>query len=199
MCGGSDSATRQASAAEEERKRQVRQATAAIESAFGSKSRQQQLDDFIAALRGEFTADARQQKERTDRRAKFNLARSGLTGGSAAADLKVRIGDEYQKGLLKSERLAQGSLSDLIAADERSKQNLISLAQGGADVSTAARNAASALQSNLKGAQASSLVNDLGDIFADTRGVLTNAELAAERRRGLRESQVYADPFSRGS
>lgn len=199
MCGGTDKATKQAAAAEEERKRQVAQATSAIESAFGSPSRQKQLDEFIQSLRGEFQTEAERLKKDTARRAKFSLARSGLTGGSAAADFGVRLGRDFQGGLLEGERLAQGSLSDLVSADEASKQNLIALAQGGAGVSTAARQAASALQSNLSGARSRSSVASLGDIFSDASSVLTTAEEAAARRRGLKESQVFADPFSRGS
>ena len=198
MCGGRDRATTAAQTAEDARKKQVTDATAAIERAFGGAPRQRQLDEFISALRGEFTTEAGRQKTLVDRRAKFSLARSGLTGGSAAADVKVDIGRQFQTGLLESERLAQGSLADLIAADQRSKLNLIGLAQGGASVSDAARNAATALQSNIAGARAGTAVTSLGDIFAATSDVSKSAEEAAQRRRGLEESQVFAPPFSRG-
>ena len=199
MCGGSDKATRAAAEAEKARKKQVADATAAIERAFGGTARKGQLSNFINALRGEFTTEAGRQKTLADRRAKFSLARSGLTGGSAAADVKVDIGRQFQTGLLESERLAQGSLADLVAADERSKLNLIGLAQGGGSVSAAARNAATALQSNIAGARAGTAVTSLGDIFASTAEVSKSAEEAAQRRRGLEESQVFAPPFSRGT
>lgn len=198
MCFGGDKATTAAATAETARKKQVADATAAIERAFGGKGRKDQLSDFINALRGEFTTEAGRQKTLADRRAKFSLARSGLTGGSAAADVKVDIGRQFQTGLLESERLAQGSLADLVAADQRSKLNLIGLAQGGASVSDAARNAATALQSNIAGARAGTAVTSLGDIFAATSDVSKSAEEAAQRRRGLEESQVFAAPFSRG-
>lgn len=198
MCGGSDKSTRAAQTAEDARKKQVTDATAAIERAFGGQARKGQLEDFINALRGEFTTEAGRQKTLADRRTKFSLARSGLTGGSAAADVKVDIGRQFQTGLLESERLAQGSLADLVAADQRSKLNLIGLAQGGGSVSSAARNAATALQSNIAGARSSTAVSSLGDIFAATSDVSKAAEEAAQRRRGLQESQIFADPFSRG-
>lgn len=199
MCGGSDKATKAAAEAERKRQIQVANATNAIEAAFGGEGRQAQLDEFINALRGEFTTEAGRQKKLIDRRAKFGLARGGLTGGSAAADVKVDIGRQFQTGLLESERLAQGSLSDLMAADQRSKLNLIGLAQGGASVSDAARNAATALQSNIKGARADTSVSSLGDIFASTAAVSKEAEEAAQRRKGLQESQVFAAPFSRSA
>ncbi len=199
MCGGRDDATKAAQAAEETRKKQVADATGAIERAFGGGERQGQLDDFIKALRGEFTTEAGRQKKIIDRRAKFGLARSGLTGGSTAADTKVNIGRQFQTGLLESERLSQASLSDLVAADQASKRQLTALAQGGGSVASAAQSSAAALRSNIAGARSSTAVSSLGDIFADQASVSRAAEEAAERRRGLRESQVFADPFSRGS
>jgi hypothetical protein len=174
----------------------VKDATAAIDRAFGG--RQGQLDDFVSALREEFKVDAFKQKEVADRQLKFSLARGGLTGGSAASDAGTKLGGEFQKGLLQGERRSQGALSDLRSADERSKQQLIALAQGGAGVSSSAQNAANALRTNLSGAKARGFSDGLGDIFTETRGLFTRQQEAAERRRGLRESDVFADPFSRG-
>ena len=199
MCfGGGDKATKQAASSEAARKKQVADATAAIERAFGGGGRKAQLDEFIAAIRGEFTTEAKRQKVIANRRGKFSSARAGLTGGSAAADAQVTRGTQFQTGLLESERLAQSSLSSLVSADEQSKRNLIGLAQGGASVSTAAQNAAAALRSNISSARSGTSVASLGNIFASSNEVLQSAEEAAERRRGLRESQVFADPFSRG-
>lgn len=197
MCFGSkDKASKAAQRQEDERKRQVQQATAAIDKAFGGRGAQ--LEDFVGALREEFRTDAFKQKADADRQLKFSLARGGLTGGSAAADIGTTLGEEFQKGLLGGERRSQSALSDLRSADERSRQQLIALAQGGADVSSSARSAAAAMRTNLAGAQAGGFAQGLGDIFANTRDLFTEQQEAAERRRGLRESNVFADPFSRG-
>lgn len=198
MCGGADKATKAAQTREDERQRQVASSTAAIERAFGGESRKSQLEDFVNALREQFGTEAARQRKDINRRSKFGLARSGLTGGSAAADRSVNIGREFQGGILEGERLAQSSLADLISADQRSKQNLISLAQGGASVTSAASQAGEALRSNLKSASSRTGIGSLGDIFGDLEGVLTASEKAAGRRRGLRESEIFADPFSRG-
>ncbi len=198
MCGGgSDKAAKRAERAEKERQQQVRDATAAIDRAFSG--RQAQLDDFVSALREEFRTDAFKQKDTADRQLKFALARGGLTGGSAAVDAGKTLGEEFQQGLLQGERQSQSALSDLLSADEQSRQQLIALAQGGADVSTSATNAARALQTNLAGAQARGFSQGLGDIFADTTDLFNRQIEAAERRRGLREADIFADPFSRGS
>jgi hypothetical protein len=199
MCGGRDDATKAAQETERKRQIQVANATNAVERAFGGPERQGQLDDFIKALRGEFTTEAGRQKKIIDRRAKFSLARSGLTGGSAAADVKTDIGRQFQTGLIESERLSQSSLADLIAADQASKRQLTALAQGGGSVASAAASSAAALKSNIAGARSGTAVSSLGDIFSEQAAVSKAAEEASQRRRGLRESQVFADPFSRGT
>ncbi len=107
MCGGTDPATGAAQARETSRLKQVKASTSAIESAFGSGQRKQQLKDFIAALRSRFQTEAGRQKVDIKRRSKFGLARSGLTGGSEAADRSVDIGRKFQKGIIEGERQSQ--------------------------------------------------------------------------------------------
>jgi len=197
MCGGGGGASKRAEAAEIERKRDVRRATSAIDSAFTGRGTQ--LDDFIAALREQFGAEAGRQKTIADRQLKFSLARGGLTGGSAAADVGTELGEEFQRGILKGERLSQSALADLKSADEASRARLIQLAQGGASVTSSATSAARALSSNIEGAKSSSGIESLGDIFGDVRGLFVQQQEAAARRRGLKESEVFAAPFSRVS
>jgi hypothetical protein len=198
MCGGGkDRASRAAQTAEDERQRQVRDSTAAIDRTFAG--RQGQLDEFANALRENFRTDAEKQKTVADRQLKFSLARGGLTGGSAAADAGTQLADEFQEGLLSGERKVQGSLSDLALADEGSRRNLVALAQGGASIGTSTNQAGNALRSNLASARSSGLATDLGDVFSNTRGLFVKQQEAAARRRGLQESNVFAEPFSRGS
>lgn len=199
MCGGSDKATKAAQQREDERRRQVTASTAQIESAFGSDQRKSQLQDFVNALRAKFSTEAGRQRQDINRRSKFGLARSGLTGGSAAADRSVEIGREFQGGIIEGERLSQSALSDLIAADQSSKQSLLGLAQGGASVTTAAQSAGEALRSNLAGASSRTAASSIGDIFSDLESSLVASEKAAGRRRGLSESEVFAAPFSRSA
>lgn len=197
MCGGGGDASGEARRQEEERKRQVAQGTAAIDRAFAG--RESQLTEFVNALRDEFRRDAFEQKEDADRNLRFSLARSGLTGGSAAADAGTQLGEEFTKGLLQGERQAQSSLADLRGADAAARSDLIRLVQGGANATTAATQAANALRTNLEGARASGAVRGLGDIFTRTRSLFQRQQEAAERRRGLRDAEIFADPFSRGS
>ncbi|MEE9311797.1 MAG: hypothetical protein V3V10_05220 [Planctomycetota bacterium] len=196
MCGGGGGkAAKHARTEELARKREIAAATSAIDRAFSRRG--SQLDDFVSALREQFGAEAGRQKTIADRQLKFSLARGGLTGGSAAADTGTELGEEFQRGILKGERLSQSALADLKSADEASRARLVALAQGGAGVTSSATNAANALSANIKGARSSSGIESLGDIFGDVRSLFVQQQEAAERRRGLRESEIFAAPFSR--
>lgn len=195
MCGGSNDASSEARRQEDARQAQVAASTAAIDRAYSG--REAQLEDFVAALREEFRGEAERQQGIASRQLRFGLARSGLTGGSADADAGRQLGEEFTRGILQGERQAQDALAQLRGADEASRSDLIRLAQGGADVTTAASQAARALQANIDGVRSASLVDGLGDIFGNTRDLYVRQQEAAERRRGLRESEVFANPFSR--
>ena len=148
-------------------------------------------------MREQFSTEAGEQKANIDRRSKFALARGGLTGGSVDRDTGVTLARDFQKGLLKGERLSQSALADLRASDERTRQSLIGLVQGGASATTAATSAANALSTNIAGARSNSAVDAIGDIFGNTREVFVQQEEAEARRRGLAESEIFASPFSR--
>lgn len=197
MCGGgSSSASDAAQAREDERQAEIESATSAIDAAFGNRGAQQQ--DFVRSLRAFLTGDVRKQQTVAARRSKFGLARAGLTGGSAAIGQGRTLADEFSEGLLRAERGAQGGLADLRAQDEASRLQLLGLAQTGLSSGTAAARASEAIRSNLAGASARGLQQDIGDVFGKTSDLFRSQEEAAERRRGLRESEVFADPFSRG-
>ncbi len=197
MCGnGGNRAASQARQSEGIRQLQVSRSTAAIDQAFAG--REGQLAEFVAALRENFRVDAFRQKDIADRSLKFSLARGGLTGGSVAKDTGVTLGREFQEGLVKGERQAQGAVAELRSADEASKRGLIALAQSGAGVSTAAEQAATAMRANIESARTTGLAADIGDIFTDTRKLYVQQQEAAARRKGLAESELFAEPFSRG-
>ena len=197
MCfgGGSSGASDRAEARETERLAEIERATRAIDAAFTGREGQQQ--DFVGALRDFLTADVRKQKTVADRRAKFSLARAGLTGGSTAADVGTDLGEEFTEGILGAERQSQSRLADLRASDEASRTSLLGLAQAGLSSTTAAERAASSIQSNLAGARASGFTEGVGDVFGGTAQLFKQQEEAAARRKGLRESEVFANPFSR--
>jgi len=185
MCGGgSDRAARQAAAAEAERKAEIARGTDLIDQAF--------------AARQHYTADAERQKEIADRQLRFSMARGGLTGGSAQADANTELGREFSEGLLSAERQAQVGLADLMSRDDASRMNLLALVQSGANATTAAQQAGAAMRSNIQNAKSTGMVEGLGDVFGGTANLYKQQQEAAARRRGLKEAEIYANPFMRG-
>lgn len=182
--GGNNDAQQAAQREESARQARVVDATRRIDSAFDSPGRQAQYTDFMAALRGLYRTDADKQKAVADRNLRFSLARSGLTGGSAAADARTTLGEEYSRGILDAEQRAQGGVADLRNADQQARLNLIQLANAGTGATSAATNAAAAMRANLSSAEATRRTQGLGDIFASTADTYRRQQTAAAARRG---------------
>lgn len=198
--GGAGKAQRRAEQAERERQQQIAATTARIDSIFDSPERQKQYDNFANALRAFYTEDAGRQKTIADRNQRFALARSGLTGGSAAADAGRTLSDEYNRGILDAERRTQGSLADLISSDQQSRLNLIGMAQSGLNATSAARQAAEAMRANVGNARAAGRAEGLGEIFGSTAEAYRRQNQAAETRRGYQQGLdgLYgSSPWSR--
>lgn len=177
-------AQRAAEQAEKDRQARIANTTKQINSAYDAPGRQAQYDDFLAAVRQNYTDDATRQKADVDRAQKFSLARSGLTGGSAAVDAKRTTGEEFQRGILQAEDRAQGALGDLKMADEASRLQLIQMAQSGLDASTAASRANAAISAGAQTAMSDAKAKGLGDVFGSTIKTIGAQQEAAAQRRG---------------
>ena len=198
MSGGNDSAQREAQQAEQARQAGIQRTSAGVEAAFNSPERQQQYQDFYSATRDLGMTDLNQQKTIADRNAKFALARGGLTGGSRARDVGSALGQDYVEGLLNVDRRAQGSMADLMAADQTSKNNLLSLAQSGLDLTTASQGAASALRANLQSGESTRLAGGLGDLFGTASDIKRTSEDARIRRQAeLQYGNTVYQPWFR--
>jgi hypothetical protein len=168
------------------RQGKMQEATDRVNSVFDDPRRALDLQDFINAIRENFRLDADRQKSTADRRLKFSMARSGLTGGSASADANRTLGEEYTRGLLNAENRAQEAQGDLRGQDEDSRLGIISMVRQGLDATTAASRAGAAMRSNVQAASGKALSEGLGDMFGSTAGIYKQQEEAAERRRGER-------------
>lgn len=196
MSGGNDSAQKEAQRAEQQRQAQIARTSQSIEAIFSDPSRQAQYDDVYNATRDLGMADLDRQKAQADRSTTFALARSGLTGGSRATDVGTQLGQDYINGLLTVDQKAQAAKSDFMNADQTTKNNLLSLAQAGLDITTANQNASSALQSNLEGARATGLVNGIGEVFGTAADIAKASEDERLRRQAAQQyGQTSYSPF----
>lgn len=187
------------SAAEMEAARQARISgnVADINKAYAGRGAQ--YDQYLTAVRKQLGDQLTRQQTDTSRNLKFGLARNGLTGGSAAVDSGKTLADEFSRGAIGVESKAQGAKASLQAADEASRNSLIGLAQAGGDIGDAAGQTASLLNANIGTARASDAANTLGDVFGGTAATYKSMQEAANLRRGLKDSAVYANPFTRGA
>ena len=110
-----------------------------------------------------------------------------MTGGSVAIDAGTTAGQNYNRGVVEAERLAQSGASNLRGQDESSKLNLLSLAQSGADTTTVAQQSASALRNNLLAGNAGRQTSALGDVF----GTFANQYQTSLNNAALRQQQLY--------
>jgi hypothetical protein len=95
----------------------------------------------------------------------------------------------YGEGRLKAEQQGVGAAADLRASDEKTRSNLISLAQSGLDTGTAASMAAGQMAAAADAAKANANAATVGDTFGNlSQAYLTNKVLQARYPNGLPQS-----------
>lgn len=181
--GTNNSASNAAAAADAQRQNNINQSIGQINAAYGSPTRQAQIDAFGQNLNKYYTGQANEQEANSARNLKFAEARSGLTGGSANVDANTQLSKDYTKALLQASQLAQGGKASLEQADINSKNNLISLAETGANIGSIPGQVATAQKASLDSAQNYGNANALGNIFAGTAGIYQTEQNAAANRK----------------
>ncbi len=162
-------------AAEIERQRQERaqQAIDAINKVFDDADREALYQSHRDVVYDMNTQEVERQAAEMERANRFALARNGLLGGSVDVDSATELNRRTNEGLSKAGGIADAAMSDLMAADENTRSNLVSMATAGTDATTAAQLASSGLKQNMESAAADKAVATVGDLF----GSLANAYL----------------------
>lgn len=137
--------------------------------------RQKLYDEQKAAVYELNTKEVDRQATEAERANRFGLARTGLLGGSADIDSNAELNRRTNEGLLRAGGIADQSAADLQAQDERTRANLISMAQSGIDTGTAASMALSGLSANANQAASARSGATVGGLFDDlSQAYLTN-------------------------
>jgi hypothetical protein len=181
--GTNNSASNAAAAADQARQNTINQSISQINAAYGSPARAAAIQSFGKSLNDYYTGQVNEQEATNARNLKFAEARSGLTGGSANVDANTQLAKDYTKGLLQASQQAQGGVASLQQADINAKNNLISLAETGANIGSIPGQVASAQIANLNAAKNYGNTNALGNIFAGTAGIYQTEQNAAANRR----------------
>ena len=122
------------------------------------------------------TRDLDKQFARASDQNIFGLARAGLSGGSVDAESGGDLQSRYGEGKIRAKQAGIGAASDLKSVDEKTRQNLIGLAQSGIDTGTAASlaagqsaAAADVARANTAGASIGQLFDNMGQAYLNNR------------------------------
>lgn len=121
------------------------------------------------------------QAAQAERANRFGLARSGLVGGSADIDSNAELNRRTNEGLIRTGGIADQSAADLKLQDEKTRSNLISMAQSGIDTGSAATMALNGLGVNADQAAAQRNGASIGSLFGD----LSQAYLINQQAGGV--------------
>lgn len=157
---------------EAQRQARIEAATAEINRVFGDAGRDKLYQDQKTAVYDLNKKDVERQALEAERANRFGLARSGLAGGSVDVDANAELNRRTNEGLIRAAGIADQSAADLKVADERTRSNLISMAQSGIDTGSAATMALNGLSANAdsvasqrNGATVGNLFNDMAQAY----------------------------------
>lgn len=176
--GGGDGG---AGAREAERQSRISAATEKINEIFNGSNRDTMYNDQKSAVYDLNKAEVDRQAAVAERANRFGLARSGLVGGSADVDSNAEINRRTNEGLIRTGGIADQSAADLKLQDEKTRSNLISMAQSGIDTGSAATMALNGLSVNADQAAAQRNGASIGSLFGD----LSQAYLVNQQANGM--------------
>lgn len=152
--------------------------------------------DIGSATTDVATRDLDRQFTQASNQNLFGLARAGLLGGSADAESGGDLQERYGEGRIRAEQAGLSAAADLRSVDEKTRQNLIGLAQSGIDTGTAASLAAGQLAAASDTARANSAGTSVGRLFDDMgQAYLANRVAAARYPNGLPQQTSGGSSF----
>lgn len=193
--GGGGDPGADARQAEAERQARIQAATDKINSIFTPGP---EFDPREALYAEQKNAVYDLNKREVDRQAgdaerlnRFGLARTGLLGGSVNVDSVADLNRRTNEGLMRAGGIADQASADLKTADERTRSNLISLAQSGIDSGTAAQQALKGLEVNTANAASARAGSTVGGLFDD----MSQAYLFNQQNQGRQAAQQYGSQW----
>lgn len=181
--GSGNSAANAASAADQQRQQQINSSIQQITNAYSSPQRAAQIGQYGQQVGSYLTGQVNTQEATNARNLKFAMARSGLTGGSAAVDSNTQLQKDYSTALLQASQQAQSAVAGIKQSDINSKNQLVGLAQQGSYIGAIPSQIAQAQSASIGAAQNYANPNALGNLFASTANIYNNEQTAAANRK----------------
>lgn len=191
MCGGGGNPGPEARQQEAERQARIKAATEAINTTFNNSGREALYSDQKSAVYDLNKKEVDRQSGEAERMNRFGLARSGLAGGSVNVDSVSDLDRRTNEGLMRAGGIADQAAADLKTQDERTRSNLISLAQSGIDTGTAAQQALKGLEVNSANASSARAGSTVGKLFDD----LNYAYLTNQQNQGRQAGMQYGQQW----
>lgn len=192
MCGGGGGDPgAEARKQEEERQARIKAATDTINEKFNGAGRDALYTSQRDAVYDLNKREVDRQAAEAERANRFGLARAGLMGGSVNVDSVSDLDRRTNEGLMRAGGVADQAAADLQTADERTRSNLISLAQSGIDTGTAAQQALNGLQVNAANAASARAGSTIGNLFDD----LSQAYLLNQGNQGRQSGMQYGSQW----
>jgi hypothetical protein len=162
--------------------------------------RQQLYDEQKQAVFDINKRDIDRQYEMAERDNRFGLARAGLFGGSADVDSNALLQQKTNEGLMRARGIGDAAAADLKLGDERSRQQLISMAQSGIDTGTAEGMALRGLDAAAQNAPGARAGATIGSLFDDLGAAYLFNQIRAGQQAGANlYGQDYGVPDTRKS
>lgn len=133
----------------------------------GGNPREKMYADQKTAVYDLNKREVDRQATEAERLNRFGLARAGLLGGSVNVDSVADLDRRTNEGLMRAGGIADQAAADLRMQDERTRSNLISLAQSGIDTGTASQMALKGLEANSANAASARAGSTVGQLFND--------------------------------
>jgi hypothetical protein len=181
--GTGNSAANAANAANAQQQAQIQNSINQINAAYTNPNRTNQYEAYNKNLSNYYTGQVNDQEATNARNLKFAMARSGLSGGSAAIDSNTQLQKDYTQGLLQASQQAQAGTSALEQSDTNAKNQMISMAQAGGSIGQIPGQVASQQQTSLNAAQNYGSANAVNNLFAGTSQIYNNEQTAAANRK----------------
>lgn len=141
--------------------------------------------------------DLSKQRDVAGRDLKFNVARSGLTGGSVDVDKNGELATRYSDGVLSSNTNADGIVNNIRAKDESTRADLISRINAGMDATSATTSALAQMQNNQNQGRIDGQSNLLANFFNGIAGGVGAYQYAGGANTAQQQSSGnYYNPSS---
>lgn len=150
-------------------------------------TRASSLEDVYGNIMDLYQTELGRQRDVERAKTEAALAKRGLYGSTVEEDIFERLGDIYGTKLTELEGRASGAVTDIEAADERAKLDLINLIQSGGDAASAMRSAESQLESGLRQREQEALSTNLANLFEGMSELYGQRQYVDQYNRGRRE------------